>query len=122
MVLQRRPVSTEEAAVIRAALARAATGAVAETVVAGIRSREVVDRCPCGCDSVQFAVPDGAPRAAPIADGVGKTPRGGQVGVLVFATGAFIKELEVYDLGAGDDDLRLPLPDSIRSWNDAAAV
>jgi hypothetical protein len=121
-VLQRRNINPAEVAVLRAALLRAPTGPDSAALIAGIETLEVVERCPCGCDTVRFAVPADSTRGHPIADGVGMTPQGGRVGVLVFGTANGIHELEVYDLGAGDDDLRLPVPDSIRSWHDAAAV
>ena len=121
-MLQRRRITPAEVAVLRAALVRAPAGPDSATLAAGIEALEVVERCPCGCDSVRFAVPADAARGRPIADGVGLTPAGGRVGVIVLGTAHAIHELEVYDLGAGDNDLRLPVPDSIRSWDDAAAV
>jgi hypothetical protein len=121
-VLQRRTINPAEVAVLRAVLLRAPTEPDSTTLLTGIEALEVVERCPCGCDTVRFAVSVDAARERPIADGVGLTPAGGRVGVIVLGTADAIHELEVYDLGAGDNDLRLPVPDSIRSWDDAAAV
>jgi hypothetical protein len=39
--------------------------------------------------------------------------------VLVWASGDVITGLEVYDLGAGDDDITLPVPNSIHGWGSA---
>ncbi|MGH7535357.1 MAG: hypothetical protein ACREMG_07215, partial [Gemmatimonadales bacterium] len=52
-------------------------------------------------------------RPKPIADGIGTTPAGGKVGVIVWGTAEAVTGLEVYDLGAGAADLRLPDPSSI---------
>jgi hypothetical protein len=76
----------------------------------------VVDQCNCGCASVDFAFA-GEERPRPIADGVATTPAGGGVGVIVFGTADAITGLEIYDNGAGERDLTLPLPDSIRGWD-----
>lgn len=119
-MLQRRQINPEEVAVLRAVLLRAPTGPDSTALIAGIETLEVVERCACGCDTVRFAAPSDAAQGRPVADGVGRTPLGGRVGVLVLGTAEGIHELEVYDLGAGEKDLRLPVPASIRSWCDAA--
>ncbi len=67
----------------------------------------------CGCDSVDFVEQDKIQQAKPIADGIGSTPRGGKVGVIVWGTPEVIIGLEIYDLGAGDMDIKLPIPESI---------
>lgn len=55
-------------------------------------------------------------RSHPIADGIATTPSGGTVGVIVWGTDDSVTSLEIYDLGAGDGDQRLPTPESIRPW------
>ena len=70
----------------------------------------------CGCASVDFDSPVSEERSKPIADGTGTTPRGGQVGVIVWGRSDAITGLEIYDLGAGDDDLVLPDPTSVVPW------
>ena len=122
MVVQRRSISHAEIAVLRAAFEHAATRSISGAQIAAIEGLRVVSRCDCGCDSVQFEVPDGTGHGDPIADGVASTSAGGRVGVLVFGTDQVISALEIYDLGAGEDGLRLPEPDSIRSWRDAGAA
>jgi hypothetical protein len=74
----------------------------------------VVGVCGCGCDSVDFTPHDPSHTSAPVADGVGTTPAGGDVGVIVWGTSDAITGLEIYDMGAGESDLRLPNPDTIR--------
>jgi hypothetical protein len=117
---QNRPISTEEAMVLGAAFQCAPKiPDAASHLVSAIASCGVVSRCGCGCDSVDFER-RGAPGASCIvADGVGTTPSGGEVGVLVWASGDVITGLEVYDLGAGDDDITLPVPNSIHGWGSA---
>ena len=84
--------------------------------MSSIESLRVVSRCGCGCDSVDFAEHDPAHRSRIIADGLGTAPAGGKVGVLVWATQDAITRLEIYDMGAGDNDTKLPVPDSVHGW------
>ena len=113
-----RPINDLEADVIRAALERASVSPHAAELAPTVSELRVVGQCGCGCDSVDFE--RGADeRSSPIADGTGTTPSGGGVGVIVFGTSTRITELEVYDLGAGDGDLRLPEPSSVLPWNTA---
>ena len=70
----------------------------------------------CGCDSVDFAQHDPDRPSRPIADGTGKTPAGGDVGIVVWGTDEAVTGIEVYDLGAGDEDIKLPVESSIRAW------
>ena len=70
-------------------------------------------RCECGCASVDFDAPASDQHSTVVADGIGQTPRGGQVGVIVWGRRYAITGLEVYDWGAGDDDLALPVPASV---------
>lgn len=51
-----------------------------------------------------------------MADATGQTPRGGQVGIIVWGRSDAITALEIYDLGAGDDDVVLPVPTSVIPW------
>ena len=95
------------------ALERAGVRRVDEATHKGIGELEVIARCECGCATVHFDSPVSEERSKPIADGTGTTPRGGHVGVIVWGRSDAITGLEVYDLGAGDDDLVLPDPRSV---------
>lgn len=106
---------------IEAMLKRASVGEVTPIAVSSVHRLTVVGRCECGCASVDFDASESVERAAPIADGVGQTPLGGRVGVIVWGRCDTITGLEVYDLGAGDDDLVLPEPQSIVSLDQAGA-
>jgi hypothetical protein len=116
-----RSISDAEVAVIRAALERAPVAGVAVPSLDGLHTLRAVDRCGCGCDSVDFALHDPAQPSKPLADGIGLTPTGGMVGVLVWGREAEVTGLEIYDLGAGDDDLRLPSPTSIQPFDGGAS-
>lgn len=69
--------------------------------------------CGCGCDTVEF---QGAGReiAAVIADGLGESPEGSGVGLIVFGTADAITCLEVYSFD--DIPAKLPMLDSIRPF------
>src|SRR5215207_3175642 len=103
MTPERRRINQGEAEMIRAALERACRVPLDETVWSAIPSLEVIARCECGCASVEFDAPS-EQRSGVIADATGHTPRGGQVGVIVWGRSDAITGLEVYDLGAGDDE------------------
>ena len=116
MIPGRRRIRDDEIAVIRAALDRARVSPVDETASAAISNLEVVGRCECGCASVDFDPAASDRRSTVIADGTGTTPRGGHVGIIVWGRADAITGLEIYDLGAGDDDLVLPVPTSVIPW------
>ena len=107
-----RSISETEAACIRVTLERAPALPDISTLAATIGALRVVDRCDCGCASVDFEN-DASEHAQPIADGIGKTASGGDVGVIVWGNSNAITGLEIYDLGAGENDLVLPELDSI---------
>lgn len=111
-----RLITSEEVAVIRTALERVPASAEFSALAAGLEHLRAVDRCLCGCDSVDFVEHNPARPVKPIADGIGTTAAGGTVGVIVWGRADAVTGLEVYDLGAGDDDLRLPTPNSIRPF------
>src|SRR5687767_2530803 len=100
MIPERRSISRSEADIVRAALERASRVPLEETVRAAIPNLEVVYRCECGCASVNFDASTSEQRSGIIADATGQTPRGGQVGVIVWGRSDAITGLEIYDLGA----------------------
>jgi len=110
-----RTINADEIAVLTAATDRAAVVPISADMRASIPSLVVVGRCSCGCASVDFERDEGV-KVAPIASGIGETPRGGQVGVIVWGTESRITGLEIYDLGAEADDLVLPVPASVAPW------
>ena len=111
-----RPISAEEAEVIRLTMERAASAPNLENLDEYVTGLQVVGKCNCGCDSIDFVGHGEVSDAKPIADGIGSTPRGGKVGVIVWGTSQTITGLEIYDLGSGPDDIKLPVPSSIASF------
>jgi hypothetical protein len=112
----KRPISVEEAEVIRITLAHAATTPDLRGLGVNASLLQVVGKCDCGCDSVDFEGYGEVPNAKPLADGIGITRRGGKVGVIVWGTSKLITSLEIYDLGVGEKDIKLPMTESIQSF------
>lgn len=110
-----RPVSADEAAVLRATLRRAPLGADLTRVLPTIDSRVVVDRCECGCATVDFESELEAGEGTLLADGVGRTSSGLEVGIIVWGTEREITSLEIYDFEPKSSH-ELPRPDSIVAW------
>ena len=113
-----RNINADEIAVLTAATKRAAVVSVTADMRASIPNLVVVWACSCGCASVNFEVEEGM-KVTPVAWGVGHTPRGGQVGVIVWGMESRLTGLEIYDLGAEDDDLVLPVPALVIPWKAA---
>ena len=116
-----RPITPEEVAVVRTTLERAPVAPEHARLAASVESLRAVDQCSCGCDSVDFEEQGSVRPAKPIGDAIGTTPAGGVVGVIVWGRDDAITALEIYDLGAGDDGLRLPTIHSIRGFREGAA-
>jgi hypothetical protein len=108
-----RPILPAETAVIVAALANAPVSPNAAMLVESVSSLHAVSGCDCGCGSIDFTTRD-QPNS-PIADGVGTTASGNEVGVLVWGTTSTITALEIYSL-AECLDRGFPMPQSIRPF------
>lgn len=117
MIKENRKISEEEVAVIRATINRAMVEP-SDVTASKIEDLNVVSKCECGCASIEFEGDRFNDLPKPLADGIGKTPSGGEVGVIVWGRMGVITGLEVYDIGAGDSDLVLPVPDSIKPWEE----
>ena len=115
----RRRIKQEEIAVIRVALEKASLARAYTSFAEGLEDLQVVSRCACGCDTVEFAKHDPDEKDVLLADAIGTTPAGGTVGLIVWGTAREVTGLEVYDLGAGDGGVRLPVPESIIPWEGA---
>jgi hypothetical protein len=121
MIKIRRPIHPIEVEVIQTTLVEARVHLVDETAIASVRSLFIAGQCECGCASVEFDVPISLNRQRPVGDGIGVTPHGGRVGIIVWGNETVITGLEIYDLGAGDGDVVLPVPGSIVSWEKSGA-
>lgn len=118
MIPERRRIKKSEIEVIRTALQRAPMAPVEGSADAAIPDLEVVARCECGCASVDFEAPISDRPPMILADATARTPRGGKVGVIIWGRSDAITGLEIYDQGAGDHDLVLPVPATILSWEE----
>jgi hypothetical protein len=113
---ERRASKQQEIEVIRAAIARARVQPVYSEDIVSLSDLIVAGQCNCGCASVDFEKREPERPSHRIADGIGTTPQGGCVGVIVWGQSDGVTGLEIYDLGAGDGNLVLPVPDSIEPW------
>jgi len=111
-----RSITLQESAVIRATLEHAPETSDVSRFAGDIDQLHAISKCGCGCDSIDFAEHDPSHPSRIVGDGIGVTPKGGQVGVLVWAADDAITGLEIYDLGAGNNDTKLPVPQSIHPW------
>jgi len=109
-----RALAPRELGVLRATLEKAAKLELAPALLGCLENLRVIGGCTCGCESIDFAEHDSDRPPRPIADGIGKTPAGGDVGIIVWGTDDAVMSLEVYDLGAGELDIKLPVEASIR--------
>ncbi len=115
MNIESRPITKPEAIVIRTALRLNPTINITNELLDSIDTLKVVARCDCGCASVDFEKPDELSKTKPIANAIGVTPSRGEVGIIIWGTEKMIAGLEIYNLGAGDIDLVLPVPLTIRA-------
>lgn len=116
-----RPASPVEIAVVEAALAVAPISHRASLLRRSVHDLRIRTSCDCGCASVDFETTPEPGSCRLVADGIGRTPSGGRVGILVWALDDRVSGLEVYDLGAGQDDRKLPIPSSIQPSPESAS-
>lgn len=107
-----RAISSHEEAVLRQVLTACPTQEIPASVLHSLTELKVVNRCGCGCDTVEFEGIDWKDAPEVLGEGLGVTPGGRTVGVLAFGSPERILCLEVYSL---DDEIaKLPVPESIR--------
>ena len=82
--------------------------------------REVVGECTCGCRTIDLALGDREQRktgsSVLLADFVGSTPEGIEVGVIVHAREGEISELEVYAIAGNEARFNLPSVESLKPF------
>jgi len=80
----------------------------------------VVGRCRCGCPSIDLAVGDAKEATTGashiLADYIGTTPEGWQVGVQLHARDGKLSELEVYNLSEHEGAYPLPTIASLKPF------
>jgi hypothetical protein len=118
---EKRPLTTDERILLEWLISNGSPSAA--KYAAQIPRVSVVSRCTCGCPTLDLAVDgehvDGGSEL--VADFVGKSPEGIQVGVILHCRGDQISELEVYALGEVKGVFGLPSPDAPVPVGDAEA-
>ena len=123
-----RPISPEEAAVLRRTLEACPVVPISGALRDSVSNVQVVSQCSCGCDMVSFDptlsespidavtfdfTAGSSPRI--VAEAIGVTPEGQETGLIVWARGDRLVFLEVYGSDYSNRPARLPTPDSIRN-------
>jgi hypothetical protein len=107
-----RPISTHEVDVVRRALQSAPVEGMKLPSLEDLESLNVVSRCACGCASVDFKLLGAGEIAELVADAIGETSSGEEVGVLVFGVNGRIIGLEI--VGYSDSPADLPIASTVR--------
>jgi hypothetical protein len=115
---ERRPLTEEERKLLEWLLANGSPDA--KPYLSQIANVNVVGKCTCGCPTIDLALGDCEQRkTAPsiiLADFVGKTPEGVEVGVIVHAREGEISELEVYAIPDWQGPFKLPSVESLKQF------
>jgi len=115
---ERRPLTQEERTLLEWLMANGSEDAKQYSPQLGDLS--VVGTCTCGCPTIDLA-PEGRDqrKTAPsiiLADFVGTTPEGIEVGVVLHAREGKISELEVYAIADMKQPFRLPTIESLKQF------
>ena len=115
---ERRPLTEEERKLLEWLLAHGSPDA--KPFLSQIVNVNVVGKCTCGCPTIDLALGDREQRkTAPshiLADFVGKTPEGIDVGVILHARDGEISELEVYAIPDVNGAFSLPSIESLKQF------
>ncbi len=115
---ENRPLSSEERTLIEWLVTNGAPEA--QSYALQLKNLHVVGRCSCGCPTVDLAVGDAQQSTKGpshiIADFLGLTPEGIEVGVILHAREGKISELEIYPKGHTAGQFRLPRIESLKLW------
>jgi len=115
---ERRPLTKEEKTLLESLISNGNSGA--KQYASQIVNVSVVGACTCGCPTVDLAVGDREQRkAAPshiLADFLGKTPDGIEVGVILHAREGEISELEIYPILDVNRPFNLPTIESLKQF------
>lgn len=98
--------------VVRHAVQSAPVEGIQLPSLENLASLTVVSRCGCGCASVDFKLLGAGEIAEVVADAIGETSSGEEVGVLVFGVNGRITGLEI--VGYSDSPADLPIASTVR--------
>lgn len=115
-----RPISANERTILERAFQYASAHGADLPSLDQLDSLQVVCKCECGCASVDFYYLKAGEIAHVVADGIGETHTGEQVGVIVFSLGGNIQRLEI--VGYSNYPAPLPIPSSVRGWDGQGAA
>jgi hypothetical protein len=110
-----RPLHHDEVDVIRWMLQHASTRGTLNHLVPSLASLRAVGACECGCPSIDFVSQEETVGSAPVAEALGTSPEGVDVGLLLWAKGDAIVGFELYDFGDGVP-FSLPRIDTLRPF------
>jgi hypothetical protein len=115
---KRRLLTEEERKLLEWLLANG--GPDAKPYLSQIANLKVVGKCTCGCPTIDLALGDREQRktgsSVLLADFVGSTPEGIEVGVIVHAREGEISELEVYAIAGNEARFNLPSVESLKPF------
>jgi hypothetical protein len=107
-----RPLTAEEASVLRAALSLAPASVRGLPSIEGLTVHGV---CECGCRTIYFEPVESGDTQ--VVDGCGTTANGRMVEVVVWAKGDHVTALDIVDY---ESTGLLPTHESVRSWDQAS--
>jgi hypothetical protein len=118
-IREERPLTVEEAALVRWLLEHANCGVDTTTHLAQVERARVTARCGCGCPSIDFAI-DGQELPANtglrvLADYFWTRADGAVYGVIVFAKGHLLAGLEVWSCDGTNTPDCLPSTSALKS-------
>ena len=115
---ERRSLTQEERALLEWLIANG--GADAKEYSPQLADLSVVGRCTCGCSTIDLALRgQDQQKTAPskiLADFVGTTPEGIEVGIILHAREGEISELEVYAIADVKTPFTLPTIESLKQF------
>ena len=108
-----RPITVNEAAVLRWMLENAAKSDVTCALAQPIEQFKVAGGCDCGCSTIYF-VRDSAPIGTILADAFATYPDGKKAGLILWGFEGKIQWLEVYAMDPVED--RFPTPAELQPF------
>ena len=115
--IAKRSLTDHEAAVITAVLYRAPIRDRNLVVDSDVESLKVVGRCDCGCDSLFFEGIEKQEEQARLADGLGYTTVGDEIGIILWGSKTGPVHLELYNYT--EHPARLPQAESVCPYEQA---
>jgi len=112
-----RSISSAELEIVRWMLQRAPTAVGKAYGAASLERLSVVDKCHCGCVSIDFEPSGQSSGAQVIADAVASWPNGIKAGVILWGKEGRVTGLEVHDMDP-DSAKKLPTVAVLRTWDE----